>query len=181
MDLKMTNILRRFHIVIFVVLTVTVSAHGIAEPNSKAVASLMIHSAFVVDEGDDGFRRLARSKLGCDPCSEIVVRRADDQITYLYDKDSGIEIVKTMVSGSRIDAVDESFVLGVTLDEEGRALVASSTESILERAANFVGGEFVDIVLLKIVGSYYMIGAFDTIDDARAVAAKLGVTPIEGD
>ena len=180
----MASVLRQFYVLFLSVSIVIASAHAVAEPNGNALASLVIHSAFAVGEGDgeeDGFRRLARSKLGCAPCSEIVVQREDDEITYLYDGDSGVEIANTMISGSRIDKVDGSFVLAVMLNDGGRALVAPLTDSTLERAANFVSGEFIDVVSMMTVASYYVVGQFETIEDARAVAAKLGVTPAKDD
>lgn len=171
--------LRLFHTLVVCLLVGTVSVSCTGERSERGGDSLDIKRAIAVGEGP-GFRRVARIKLGCAPCSEVSVEHADgDTITYLYSESNSIEIQSSKLSRFYLLFVDEVFVLGVQLDPMSQELILENAESRFDQAANFVSGEFVDVVPMSADGPYYMIGAFESREKAHEVADQLGATTIE--
>ncbi len=178
----MVSIPHKFHVFVVCLLIGEASVSCTGDPSGSGGASLSIKPAIAVGEGP-GFRRYARIKLGCAPCSEVSVEHADgDIITYLYSDSNLIEIQSSEILEFYLSAVDDVFALGVQLDPMSQKLILQHAELGFDQAANLVGGKFVDVVPMSAVGSYYLIGAFKSREDARVVASQLGATVIdEGD
>jgi hypothetical protein len=175
------SISKKFYVFFVCLLIGEASVSCIGDSSASGGASLSIRPAMAVGEGA-GFRRVARIKLGCAPCSEVSVEHADgDTITYLYRESNLIEIQSSEILEFYLSAVDDVFLLGVQLDLMSQKLILEHAAFGFDQAANLVGGKFVDVVPMRADYSYYLIGAFKSREGARAVANLLGATTIQED
>jgi hypothetical protein len=173
------SIPNKFRVFVVCLLIGEASVSCAGDQSESGGASLSIKPAIAVGEGP-GFRRFARIKLGCTPCSEVLVEHADgDTTTYLYSDSNLIEIQSSEILEFYLSAVDDVFALGVQLDLMSQKLILEHAELGFNEAANLVDGKFVDVVPMRAHGSYYLIGAFKSREDARVVARQLGAKVIE--
>jgi hypothetical protein len=126
----------------------------------------------------------ARRELGCDPCSEVVARDSGGEpARYFVSADPVLSIRRedirsAVVQGGRISETNVSdFLLMIELSDSAQASLTSVTRVPVEYGANYYRGEFVGLGPLAAFGSYYVIGSYESRDEATKVSTLLGVEP----
>ena len=130
-----------------------------------------------------GSKERVRQELGCDPCESFFDENEDgDLIEFLYNDEAPMTLAGTdieSVSIGKVSNMDSPYLLVLRVSESGVERIAKyrgSAETVL--TVNEIDGEIVGITPLWVSGRAFTVGYFDTLDQAKSIAAKLGV-PVE--
>lgn len=135
----------------------------------EAGNGVKIYPAFPVFESE-GSRRVARERLECNPCTEIMDRGEEGKGSrYMINAQAGVRFTREHIRATRVDAIGGAYVVSIVLTEPAQRQINSMVDSPLAEAASFVGPDLVGIVPLRLWGDRYHLAVLNSADEAESV------------
>jgi hypothetical protein len=135
-------------------------------------AEIEVFRAFPVFDSE-GSRRLARSKLGCDPCTEVVDERDEDHSRYFLNPAAGIHLNANAIESVGVETSGQGAVVFVVLSEYGKSVIETLVITSGDFAANVVNGKVIGLVPLRLFESRYVVAFAPTQSAAEEIAQLL--------
>jgi hypothetical protein len=137
-------------------------------------SEVIVFAVAPVFESDEESRRIARLDLGCDPCQEIEDVEPDGtRAQYFLNPKAGVPLDGRVVDELGVESSKEGAVVFVRLNAEGQTLIRSLQETSDVFAANFVDGELIGLVPLRLLDSRYVIAIESDAASAERVRARI--------
>lgn len=133
-----------------------------------------VFRAIPVFESEDS-RRLARRKLGCDPCQEVSSRDgvSEGSGQALIDPDAGVAISSDQILSVHQDRTEPGIIVYVRLREDAQESIRGLRASFQDRAATFVAGELITIGPIEMVDGNFVIALVQSPALAEEIASSL--------
>ena len=121
-------------------------------------------------------------KLGCDPCSDVVAGGSGGiEVHYVVSRYRALVLRRADIKGASIqevkapDQIETSFQLMIRVSESARKQLSESYHLPADYGANYCGGKLVGVGPLVPFGSYYIVGSFQSKDEATEAADIMGL------